>query len=136
LVPSPPTATPAAPTSPAPSAAAPVGGEGPSEPPAALAPQQPDAAQIAAMVKRGAELMANGNLGAARVVLQPAAEAGDARAAFSLAETYDPFVLDRLGAKGGITSSVALARRWYDAARSLGSAAAPARLVRLSGLSE
>jgi len=123
--------TPPAPVPPAPSAK-----QAPSEPASASAPQPPDAAQIAVMVKRGTEFMANGNIGAARVMLRPAAEAGDASAAFALAETYDPFVLQRLGAKGGVTSNVAAARRWYEAARSLGSAAAPDRLVRLAGRSE
>ena len=100
------------------------------------APQQPDAAQVAVMVKRGAEFMANGSIGAARVMFRPAAEAGDAKAAFALAETYDPFVLQRLGAKGGVASDIALARKWYEAAKSLGSAVAPDRLVRLARRSE
>jgi len=88
------------------------------------------------MIKRGAEYMTNGNIGAARVMLRAAAEAGDAQAAFALAETYDPFVLARLGAKGGVTSDVAQARRWYEAARSLGSTVAADRLVRLAGRSD
>ena len=120
--------------------AAPLGRQDPpgpaSAPSPAPSPQQLDAAQIAIMVKRGGEFMANGNIGAARVMLRPAAEAGDAKAAFALAETYDPFVLERLGAKGGISSDVAQARRWYEAAKGLGSTAATDRLVRLARRSE
>jgi hypothetical protein len=131
-----PASTPPAPTSTAPTSTAPLGGQGLPEPAAAPSPQQPNAGQIAVMVKRGGEFMANGNIGAARVMLRPAAEAGNARAAFALAETYDPFVLERLGAKGGITSDVELARRWYEAAKNLGSATAPDRLVALAGRSQ
>jgi len=127
----PPTSTPPAPTS-----TAPPGGQGSPEPASPPSLQRPDAAQIAVMVKRGGEFMANGNIGAARVMFRPAAEAGDATAAFALAETYDPFVLERLGAKGGITPDVTLARRWYEAAKDLGSVAAPDRLVRLARRSD
>jgi hypothetical protein len=123
-------------STPAPTSTAPLSGRGSPEPASAPSPQQPDAGQIAVMVKRGGEFMANGNIGAARVMFRPAAEAGDARAAFALAETYDPFALERLGAKGGITSDVALARSWYEAAKNLGSAAAPDRLMRLARRSE
>jgi len=107
----------------------------PSSPPSTSSPPPLDASQIAVMAKRGGEFMANGNIGAARMMLQPAAEAGDAAAAFALAETYDPFVLKKLGAMG-MTADVALARRWYEAARTLGSATAPDRLLRLAQQSE
>jgi TPR repeat protein len=61
-----------------------------------------------------------------------AAEAGEAAAAFALAETYDPVALRRLRLRGGIAPDVALARRWYEKARDLGSIAAPERIVRLT----
>jgi TPR repeat protein len=85
------------------------------------------------MVKSGLEYMANGKIGAARLMFQSAAEAGEAAAAFALAETYDPVVLEKLGTKGGITPDVALARRWYEKAKELGSSAAPERIARLTG---
>jgi len=94
-------------------------------------PQHLDAAEIALLMKRGAELAANGNIGAARMMFQPAAEAGEPTAAFALAETYDPAALEKLGAKG-ITSDIALAQRWYERAKALGSTAAPERLVGLA----
>jgi len=133
LAPAPP-ASPAS-TPPAPQPTVPVNAPASSEPPSTSSPPPLDAAQIAVMAKRGGEFMANGNIGAARMMLQPAAEAGDAAAAFALAETYDPFVLKKLGAMG-MTADVALARRWYEAARTLGSATAPDRLLRLAQQSE
>jgi len=89
--------------------------------------RQHDAAEIAQMVKRGAELMANGDVAAARLMYQRAAEAGEAVAAFALAETYDPLVL-----KGGVPPDVGLARIWYERAKDLGSTMAPERLDRLT----
>jgi len=95
-------------------------------------PRQIERADIELMIKSGMEFMSNGNIGAARMMFQPAAEAGDAVAAFALAETYDPSVLKRLGAKGGITSDVTLANTWYEKAGALGSTLARERLERLA----
>jgi TPR repeat protein len=52
-------------------------------------------------------------------MFERAAEAGEAAAAFALAETYDPVALRRLRLRGGIAPDVALARRWYETARDL-----------------
>jgi hypothetical protein len=90
-----------------------------------------DASAITLLMQRGADYVSNGNIGAARMMFEPAAEAGDPAAAFALAETYDPVALERLGAKG-ITSDVALARRWYEQAKALGSTAASERLATLT----
>ncbi len=98
--------------------------------------RQIDASEIAQMVKSGAEYMANGNIGAARMIFRPAAEAGDPVAAFALAETYDPVVLGKLNAKGGITADVGLAQTWYKKAKDLGSVAATERLERLARVHE
>jgi TPR repeat protein len=92
--------------------------------------------EIALMVKNGTEYMANGNIGAARMMLQPAAEAGDPVAAFALAETFDPLVLRKLNTKGGISANVGLAQTWYQRAKDLGSAVASERLERLARLPE
>ena len=88
------------------------------------------------MVRSGLEYFANGKVGAARAMFQSAAEAGEAAAAFALAETYDPLVLEKLGVRGGITPDIALAQRWYEKAKELGSSAAPERIARLTGRSE
>ena len=94
-------------------------------PTASTEPSPPhlDASEIASLMKRGAELMANGNIAAARELFQPAAEAGDPADATALAETYDPSVLEKLGAKA-ITPNIALARQWYGRAKALASTAA------------
>jgi hypothetical protein len=93
-------------------------------------PRQHDAAEIAQMVKRGTELMANGDVAGARLMYQRAAEAGEPTAALALAETYDPLVLG----KGGIPPDLGLAQTWYAKARDLGAAQAPERLERLARL--
>jgi hypothetical protein len=90
--------------------------------------RQHDAAEVAQMVKRGADLMANGDVAGARLMYQRAAEAGEATAAFALAESYDPAVLG----KWGIPPDLALAQTWYAKARDLGSTQAPERLERLA----
>lgn len=102
-------------------------------PSAASRPPQ-DASEIAAKMKIGADLMAHGNIAAARMMFQRAAEAGEAAAAFALAETYDPAVLGTLRLRGGIAPDLELARSWYEKARDLGSIAAPDRIVRLTQL--
>jgi len=112
-----------------------------SSPDPTSAPAAPlDAADIALMLKSGAEFKAHGNVAAARLMLQRAADAGDATAAFALAETYDPMVLAGLGVKGGIAPDVALAQRWYAKARALGTSAtqerAQERLAQLTHRSE
>ena len=104
--------------------------------PAASQSRQHDAGEIALMIKTGAELMTNGDVSAARLMYQRAAEAGSAMAAVALAETYDPLVLKRLNPKGGITPDVASAQTWYEKAKDLGSPVAPERLERLARLPE
>jgi hypothetical protein len=125
---------PASPTSAPPAQSGRPTSPGPASAPATSRPL--DAAGIAVMLKSAAEYMANGNVAASRLMLRPAADAGDAAAAFALAETYDPMVLARLGTKGGITPDIALAQQWYAKATALGSSAAHERLVRLTRRSE
>ncbi len=86
---------------------------------------EPD--EVAALLKRGEGFIASGDLASARLVLQRAAEAGEAQAALSLAGTFDPIVLDRLGFQGP-KPDIEKARTWYQRAQELGSAAAPRRL--------
>ena len=90
-----------------------------------------DADEIAALLKRGESFIANGDLGSARLVLQRAAEAGEAQAALSLAGTYDPIALEKLGFQGP-KPDIEKARTWYQRARELGSTAASARLQLLA----
>jgi hypothetical protein len=103
----------------------------------ALRPSRPsvsrrlDAQELNVLLARGNALVATGDLAAARLVFQRAAEAGNARAAFMLAETYDPIVLENLG-ELGLAPNVAMARIWYGKAKDLGSEEAPECLERLA----
>ena len=83
--------------------------------------------QIALWVKRGEEFTAAGDFVSARLVFQRAAETGNAKAAFMLAGTYDPAVLDRIRAMG-VAPDIAKARLWYEKAKNLGSPEAARRL--------
>jgi hypothetical protein len=76
--------------------------------------------ETAALLKRGKALVLSGDFGAARLVLQRAAEAGSAAAAFALGETYNPITLERLKVHG-LASDIATARYWYEKAKELGS---------------
>jgi hypothetical protein len=67
------------------------------EQPAAEPRDSPDVARLLA---RASALLNNGNIGAARIVLEHASAAGSARASFALAETYDPLVLSTWGTYG------------------------------------
>jgi hypothetical protein len=99
----------------------------------AIAPMQRqlEADEVASLVKRGKEFIANGDLAAARLVLRRAAEANNAEAALTLAATYDPYVLRELKVYG-FPGDVAMARAWYEKARDFGSTEAPRRLETLT----
>jgi len=60
----------------------------------------PGKAEAGTMIARASKLLAQGNIAAARTVLEPIAETGSAEANFALAETYDPRVLPRWGTVG------------------------------------
>jgi hypothetical protein len=92
---------------------------------------QLDPNEIASSLRRGDALIASGDLAAARLVLRRAAEAGDARAAMTLAETYDPAILEKLGVHG-ILPDLAMARGWYEKAKKFGATEATKRLELLA----
>ncbi|WP_245428045.1 hypothetical protein [Bradyrhizobium sp. MOS003] len=58
------------------------------------------AAELVRLIARSTGLLRQGDIGAARVVLERAAELGSAPASFALAETYDPGLLAKWGASG------------------------------------
>jgi len=102
--------------------------------------------EIAALVARGRQLIFAGDTPNARLVLQQAAEAGNATAALELGATYDPIELEKLDARDAIFASravsvrnierlpgIAMARTWYQKAKDLGSTEAAERLERLGG---
>jgi hypothetical protein len=95
--------------------------------------RQLDREEISALLKRGENFIADGDLASARLVLQRAAEAGDPRAALRLAGTYDPIVLEQLSVPGySVDANIAMARTWYERAKELGSADALRRLESLA----
>jgi hypothetical protein len=59
--------------------------------------ESPEATKLLA---RARALLTQGDIGAARIVLERAVEAGSARASFALAETYDPNILTSWGTYG------------------------------------
>jgi TPR repeat protein len=102
-------------------------------------------------VQRGRQLIFAGDIPNARLVLQQAAEAGNATAALVLGATYDPIELEmweRNARSGSVASTVAIrpfgyiesnalsdiamARTWYQKAKDLGSTEAPVRLENLA----
>jgi hypothetical protein len=113
------------------------------EPPAKAQPKAKDAAELAPptgkldskrasqFVKRGIELIRTGNFAAARLLLRPAAEAGDSEAALLLGATYDPAVVSDLRALG-LAPDPKVARDWYQRAMDAGSVEASRRIERLA----
>jgi hypothetical protein len=87
--------------------------------------------EVALLVKRGEELIAQGDIAAARLILTRAAEAGEARAALTLGATYDAEMLRRLGVLG-VAADAAKARAWYEKAAQYGSGEATRRLDQLA----
>ncbi|WP_271565287.1 hypothetical protein [Bradyrhizobium sp. CCBAU 11386] len=74
----------------------------------AIAPRSPGDAQlnpdkgmqVARLMARASLLLEQGDVGAARVVLEHVAGMGNAQATFALAETYDPLILPNFGTYG------------------------------------
>jgi hypothetical protein len=66
----------------------------------AAPPNPEDAAEVARLVARASVLLGQGDIGSARIVLERAAETGNAQASFTLAETYDPLILPKWGTYG------------------------------------
>ena len=76
-----------------------------------------NASEANGLLARAKALVAQGNILAARGVLERAAETGSAQATFALAETYDPNVLatwKTRGTRGDATRARDLYARAYD----------------------
>jgi hypothetical protein len=98
------------------------------QPPATEAQESQEAARL---IARARALLGQGNIGAARIVLERAAEAGSARASFTLAETYDPAILSTWGTYG-TRGDATKARELYAKADAGGIQDAKDRLQRLN----
>jgi type II secretory pathway predicted ATPase ExeA len=81
-----------------------------------------------ALLKRGAESLTLGDVAAARLFYQRAAEAGNGMAAMALGRTYDPTYTMR-----GSTPDPARAAEWYRKAIAAGDPTAPGLLQKLNG---
>ncbi len=92
-----------------------------------------DVETLAALMTRAKSLLALGDIAAARLLLERAANAQDATAAFLLAQTYDPAVLGVRDTRS-ITPDPVTARDWYRKAASFGSTDAQQRLTQLQKL--
>ncbi len=87
------------------------------------------AAEIAGLLARGDWLFATGDVASARLLYERAADAGEARAAVRLAETFDP-VLDASHPRG-LHGDPDMAVLWYRHARDLGATGVASRLKKL-----
>ncbi len=99
--------------------------QGAARPPVAL-----DDSEIAMLIKRGNNLLKDGDFAAARLLFERGANAGSAEAALALGSTYDPLVIKRLGAIM-VRPDVENARKWYQIAADRGSADAKLQLANL-----
>ncbi|MDB5358905.1 MAG: hypothetical protein JWO51_202 [Rhodospirillales bacterium] len=102
----------------------------PVPPPAAAAPPVEPPIPAEDLIARGDALLAGGDFAAARLFYLQAARAGNAKAATSVARTYDPLALARLGVVGG-HGDPGKAAEWYRKAVDLGDPAAAEPLRRL-----
>jgi hypothetical protein len=86
--------------------------------------------EIDQLIHRGETFLAQGDVAAARLFLERAADARDPRATLMLGTTYDPDVLRRMGAVG-IRPDPQQAHQWYAQAAEFGSREARQRLAAL-----
>lgn len=89
-----------------------------------------DPDELAGIMKRAKGLLAAGDIPAARLLLERAADAQEAGAALMLAQTYDAQVLGTSDVRN-INADPTAARTWYRRAAQLGSAEAQRRLDQL-----
>jgi Calcineurin-like phosphoesterase len=90
-----------------------------------------DRERIDFLIGRSQELISEGDVEAARLLLRRAAEARDPRAALDLGATYDPIMLAILKVHG-VAPDISAARGWYEKAKEFGSSEAQRRLELLT----
>jgi hypothetical protein len=90
-----------------------------------------DPREVAALIRRGQDLLASGDVQSARLLLLRGAEARDARAALLVGTTYDPALLRQIGADGPLADT-AQARTWYQRAKEWGEPDAQRKLEALA----
>ena len=87
-------------------------------------------AEIAGLLARGDWLFATGDVASARLLYERAADAGEARAAVRLGETFDPVYLAGSRLRG-LQGDRDMAVFWYRHARDLGATEVASRLKKL-----
>jgi len=80
------------------------------------APSNMSAAEQEALLNRVTSLLGQGDIGAARAVLNRLVRENNAKAAFILAQSYDPVVLSQSGRVVGMRPDPELARSLYQQA--------------------
>ncbi len=88
------------------------------------------AAEIAGLLARGDWLLATGDIPSARLLYERAADAGEARAALRLGESFDPVYLGGSHLRG-LQGDRDMAVFWYRHARDLGAIGVASRLKQL-----
>ncbi len=91
-----------------------------------VAAEAQDSPETTRLMARARALLGQGNIGAARTVLERAADSGSAQASFMLAETYDPIILSTWGTYG-TRGEATKAREFYAKAHAAGIQEAKAR---------
>lgn len=91
-------------------------------------------AESSVLLARARELLSEGDIAGARLLLFHLAERSEGDAAYELARTFDADMLAKLGVSG-VESDPAIARGWYERASQHGNAEAAERLKILASLS-
>ena len=103
---------------------------GPAPKPSSQAITPQDRERALRLMKKGDAQLEDGNVAAARLFYERAADAGLAQGAMALAATFDATELARLKLRG-VQPDPKEARRWYERARQLGASGVEERLRRL-----
>lgn len=80
------------------------------------------------MIKRAEAMLATRDIASARMIYKYLVQKGSGRAAYGLARTYDPAMLDEIGIAGMNAADLELAKKWYEQAALLGQQDAQERL--------
>lgn len=103
-------------------------------PPAGTQAKPTPPQDIEALIERGNQLVATGDIAAARFFYQRSAEQGSGPAATAVGKTYDPLFLEQARVRG-VRGDPAMAAEWYRKAISAGDHQAERRLKQLTGKS-
>jgi hypothetical protein len=89
-------------------------------------------AQETPMLERAFNLLGQGDIASARLLLEHLARKGSGKGAYALGQTYDPTFFRSMFTIGGPKPDTEKARKWYDLAAQLGQNEARKRLNQLA----